>query len=55
MGKIIGFECNACLMNWDVDIEPMYPEEQMSDEFRGVDVDFDDCPNCGSERVRKKE
>lgn len=54
MGKIINFECHSCYMNWCVNIEPIYPEEEMPDEYREVDVDFDDCPNCGSERVEKK-
>jgi len=54
MGKIIDFECLLCHMEWCVDIEPKYPEDDMPDEFREVDVDFDACPNCGSEKIEKK-
>jgi len=42
-------------MNWCVDIEPIYPEDDMPEEFRDVDVDFDECPNCKSVAVEKKE
>ena len=54
MGKQIDFTCHSCNMQWCVDIEPNYPEDRMPDEYREVDVDFDECPNCSSERVVKE-
>lgn len=54
MGKVTDFSCLSCNMDWAVDIEPNYPEDRMPDEYKEVEVDFEECPNCGSDKVVEK-
>ncbi len=56
MSKIFYFSCLACNLEFCIEIEPKYSENEMPEEFKNIEIEPDNypgCPNCGSENISK--